>query len=110
MAEAHNVQVVPHNPLSPIGLAACLQIAASIPNFAIQEYATGFENGIFISSLDHLGSNVVDFVPPVENGFVDIPTLPGIGVNVVDDAQDVRPPLSHPMHMRPHFDGFIVDQ
>src|ERR1700709_1320412 len=40
MAEAHNVQVVPHNPLSPIGLAACRQIAASSPNFAIQEYAT----------------------------------------------------------------------
>lgn len=45
MAEAHHVQVVPHNPLSPIGLAACLQIAAAIPNFAIQEYATGFEAG-----------------------------------------------------------------
>lgn len=110
MAEAHNVQVVSHNPLSPIGLAACLQITASIPNFAIQEYTTGFENGIFTSSLDHLGSNVVDFVPPVENGFVDIPTLPGIGVNVVDNARDIRPPFSHPMHMRPHFDGFIVDQ
>lgn len=110
MAEAHNVQVVPHNPLSPIGLAACLQIAASIPNFAIQEYATGFENGIFTSSLDHLGSNVVDSVPPVENGFVDIPTLPGIGVNVLENAQDIRPPFRQPMHMRPHYDGFVVDQ
>ncbi|KAL2285874.1 hypothetical protein FJTKL_07573 [Diaporthe vaccinii] len=110
MAEAHNVQVVPHNPLSPIGLGACLQIAASIPNFAIQEYATGFENGIFTSSLDHLGSNVVDFVPAVENGFVDIPTLPGIGVNVVGIAQDIRPPFRQPMRMRPHYDGFVVDQ
>ncbi|KAI3391358.1 hypothetical protein diail_7483, partial [Diaporthe ilicicola] len=78
MAEAHNVQVVPHNPLSPVGLAACLQGAASIPNFATQQYVTGFENGVFTSSLDHIGGNVVDFVPAVENGFVDIPTLPGI--------------------------------
>lgn len=41
MAEAHHVQVVPHNPLSPIGLAACLQLAAAIPNFAIQEFTLG---------------------------------------------------------------------
>src|ERR1700712_5774701 len=58
MAEAHNVQVVPHNPLSPIGLAACLQVAAAIPNFAIQEYATGFEAGIFESRPEHLGTNI----------------------------------------------------
>lgn len=110
MAEAHNVQVVPHNPLSPIGLAACLQVAAAIPNFAIQEYATGFENGIFTSSLDHLGSDVVDFVPKVEHGFVDIPTRPGIGINVLENAQDIRPSYKQSMHMRPHYDGFVVDQ
>ncbi|KAH6619050.1 enolase C-terminal domain-like protein [Boeremia exigua] len=110
MAEAHNVQVVPHNPLSPIGLAACLQIAACIPNFAIQEYATGFESGIFTSSLDHLGSDVVDFVPKVEKGFVDIPTRPGIGINVLDNAKDIRPAYKQNMHMRPHYDGFVVDQ
>src|SRR6195952_5804516 len=79
MAEAHNVQVVPHNPLSPIGLAACLQVAAAIPNFAIQEYATGFEAGIFESRPEHLGTNIVDKVPLPKDGFVDIPTGPGLG-------------------------------
>ena len=110
MAEAHNVQVVPHNPLSPIGLAACLQIAAAIPNFAIQEYATGFEAGVFESTLQHLGSNIVDFVPAVQDGFVDIPTGPGLGVNLLDDAQIIRPALVQPIKMRPHLDGFVVDQ
>ncbi|KAK5064582.1 hypothetical protein LTR84_000415 [Exophiala bonariae] len=110
MAEAHNVQIVPHNPLSPIGLAACLQIAASVPNFAIQEYATGFEQGIFKSSTKHLGSDIVDFVPEVHNGFVDIPNGPGIGINVVKDAVSIRPPFFQPISMRPHFDGFVVDQ
>ena len=38
IAEAHDAWVVPHNPLSPVSTAACLQIAACIPNFAIQEY------------------------------------------------------------------------
>ena len=35
IAEAHDAWVVPHNPLSPISTAACLQIAACIPNFEI---------------------------------------------------------------------------
>jgi galactonate dehydratase len=110
IAEAHNVMVVPHNPLSPIGLAACLQIAASVPNFAIQEYATGFESGVFTSSLEHLGADVVDFVPTVKNGFVDIPTGPGIGINVLDNAKEIRPPYKQDLKMRPHYDGFVVDQ
>lgn len=110
MAEAHHVQVVPHNPLSPIGLAACLQIAAAIPNFAIQEYATGFEAGVFESKTEHLGSDVVDYVPVPVEGFVDIPPGPGLGMNLVENAQEVRPPLVQPIKMRPHRDGFIVDQ
>lgn len=110
MAEARNCQVVPHNPLSPIGLAACLQIAAAIPNFAIQEYATGFEAGVFTSTTKHLGHNVVDYVPEVESGFVDIPSGPGLGVNVLAEAQSIRPPLVQPITMRPHKDGFVVDQ
>ncbi len=110
IAEAHNVQVVPHNPLSPIGLAACLQVAASIPNFVIQEYSTGFEAGVFKSTLDHLGHDIVDSCPKVVEGFVDIPNGPGLGVNLVDDAQSIRAPLVQPISMRPHRDGFIVDQ
>lgn len=110
MAEAHHVQVVPHNPLSPIGLAACLQVAASIPNFAIQEYATGFEKGTFTSTTTHLGADIVDYVPVPVNGFVDIPNGPGLGVNVLENAQEIRAPLVKQISMRPHFDGFIVDQ
>jgi galactonate dehydratase len=110
MAEAHHVQVVPHNPLSPIGLAACLQLDAAIPNFAIQEYATGFEAGIFESRPEHLGTNIVDKVPLPKDGFVDIPTGPGLGMALLPDAQRIRPPLTKPISMRPHFDGFVVDQ
>ena len=32
---------MPHNPLSPVSTAACLQLAACIPNFALQEYPKG---------------------------------------------------------------------
>ena len=110
LAEAHNIQLVPHNPLSPIGLAACLQIAAAVPNFAIQEYATGFEGGVFTTSARHLGADIVDHVPQPKNGFVDIPSTPGIGINLVENAQQLRPPLVQPIKMRKHLDGFVIDQ
>lgn len=110
LAEAHNIQLVPHNPLSPIGLAACLQVAAAIPNFTIQEYSTGFESGIFTTSATHLGSNVVDYVPKPKDGFVDIPSGPGLGMNLLEDAQQIRPPFIQPIKMRGHLDGFIIDQ
>lgn len=110
IAEAHHVQVVPHNPLSPIGLAACLQLDAAIPNFAIQEYATGLEAYVLESRPEHLGSDIVDKVPLPDQGFVDIPTGPGLGMNLLPDAQKIRPPRVLPIRMRPHYDGFVVDQ
>ena len=110
LAEAHNVMMVPHNPLSPVGLAACLQLDASIPNFAIQEYTTGFESGVMVSVEKHLGHNMVDEVPVPVQGFVKIPDRPGIGLDLVPDPAAIRPPLSKPILMRAHRDGSPVDQ
>lgn len=56
------------------------------------------------------GSNIVDFVPKVKQGFVNIPDKPGLGVNLLPGAQSLRPPLTQKIKMRPHQDGFIVDQ
>ena len=110
MAEAHNVMVVPHNPLSPVGLAACLQIDACIPNFAIQEYTTGFEGNRMVSVENHLGHDIVDEVPELKDGFVTIPTRPGVGLDLVADPVAVRPAHSKPVKMRLHRDGSPVDQ
>lgn len=110
MAEAHNVMVVPHNPLSPIGLAACLQLDAAIPNFAIQEYATGFEANVLVSQQKHLGHDIVDEVPVPVDGYVTIPTRVGIGIDLVADPEAVRPALSKAVTMRHHRDGFVFDQ
>lgn len=110
MAEAHNVMVVPHNPLSPIGLAACLQLDAAIPNFAIQEYATGFEANVLVSQQQHLGYDIVDEVPIPHEGFVTIPTRAGIGIDLVADPESIRPALSKAVAMRRHRDGFVFDQ
>ena len=110
MAEAFDIMVVPHNPLSPVGLAACLQIAASIPNFAIQEYTTGLEAQGAATTEAHLGADIVDQVPEPTGGFVEIPTRHGIGIELVDDPAAIRPVFTRPVVMRHHADGSPLDQ
>jgi len=110
LAEAHGVMVAPHNPFSPATLAAELALDAAIPNFAIQEYPTGFDNLQMVSGERLLGADLFRTVPPVRDGFIEVPAAPGIGVELVDDPQSVRPPVTRTIGMRPHRDGFVVDQ
>ncbi|WP_422367418.1 mandelate racemase/muconate lactonizing enzyme family protein [Pelagibius sp.] len=115
LAEAQDIQVIPHNPLSPISLAACLQLDAAIPNFAIQEYPTvglDFSDPAAADRPDHQlhGLKLVDAVPPVQDGFINIPSRPGIGMNLVDDIEKVAPKVARRVSMRAHRDGFVVDQ
>lgn len=41
MCEAYDVALAPHCPLGPIALAACVQVDATLANFAIQEMSLG---------------------------------------------------------------------
>jgi galactonate dehydratase len=104
LAEARHVGVVPHNPngLSPVSTAACLQIAACIPNMAIQEY----------SHTEHLPpkSELVTPAMRCEDGFLAIPTTPGIGIELAPDAQEKYPPIRRTVGTRLHRDGSVVDQ
>lgn len=38
IAEAHYVDIMPHNPLGPVSTAACLQLDAAVPNVCIHEF------------------------------------------------------------------------
>jgi galactonate dehydratase len=102
LAEAHNVGVVPHNPLSPVSTAACIQLAACIPNFALQEYPLG-ENV-------PPKSEIVKSTLQLENGFLIIPDAPGIGVELAEDAAERHPYRPRKVHTRLHVDGSVVDQ
>ena len=73
MAEAYYAAVAPHNPLGPISLAAGIQLAASIPNFLCQEQVS-------------LGEGYLVEPFRVEEGYVRVPTKPGLGIEL-DDAQ-----------------------
>ena len=83
LAEAHNVGVVPHNPLSPVSTAACIQLAACIPNFALQEYPLGED--------EPPKSEIVKSTVALEDGFLIIPDAPGLGIELAPDAAERFP-------------------
>lgn len=110
IAEANDVQVAPHNPISPVGVAACAAIGFSRSNVAIQEFPTGYDNYVLESTPKVLGHNVIDGDLQIEKGFLIRPERPGLGVAVKDDAEEIRPAITRPVSMRGHLDGGLVDQ
>ncbi len=102
LAEAFHVQVVPHNPLSPVSTAACIQLAACIPNFALQEYPVGEDVPP--------KSEIVKRPLAQENGFLIVPDAPGIGIELAEDAAERHPYVPRAVQTRLHADGSVVDQ
>ena len=83
LAEAHDVLVIPHNPLGPVSTAAYLQICASIPNLGIQELPGFCLNG----AEDAMVKTPLSF----ENGCMLVPDGPGIGIELADNAEELYP-------------------
>ncbi|WP_347551376.1 galactonate dehydratase [Pseudalkalibacillus hwajinpoensis] len=82
MAEAFDVAVAPHAPLGPINLAASLQLDACTPNCIIQEQSLGIHYNKGSDLLDYLiDHSVFKYV----NGSVEIPSGPGLGVEINEE-------------------------
>lgn len=79
MGANYYCSVAPHNPLGPIALASCLQIDTCIPNFTAQEHPT---------MPDHhdLGEELFKEAFEIKDGYIDVPTKPGLGFEVNEDA------------------------
>ena len=73
MAECYYAAIAPHCPLGPIALAASLQLDACIPNFLAQEHFT-------------LGEGYLKTPFEVVDGYVSVPTAPGLGVEIDEEA------------------------
>ena len=71
LAAARDVMVTPHNPSGPVATAASVQCMASVPNFAILEYAWG--------EVDWRAS-LIDPPEKITDGSIEVPTRSGLGV------------------------------
>jgi len=101
MCEAAQVALAPHCPYGPIQFAASIQVAAASPAHAFQEFQSlggaaggGSPGGGASWAFDLLASPF-----EVSDGMVDIPTGPGLGIEVQDhlieehmDAWNPHPP------------------
>src|SRR5207253_11236195 len=78
MSDPYHVVVSPHTYHSTtVGLAATLQVSAAIPNFLITEYFVNF---------DSRAAEVAVNPFKVEQGYVTVPTAPGLGIELREDA------------------------
>ncbi|MDO6414254.1 galactonate dehydratase [Sphingomonas sp. BIUV-7] len=84
MAETYDVAFAPHCPIGPLALAACLNLAAATPNFVIQEISLGIHYNGPSEDLTTLMKNPDIFA--VSDGAVQVPSGPGLGVEIDDEA------------------------
>ncbi|KAG2185504.1 hypothetical protein INT44_002297 [Umbelopsis vinacea] len=83
MAEAYDVALAPHCPLGPIALASCLQVDATSYNAVIQEQSQRIHYNQGADLLTYVkNKTVLDY----EDGFVNIPTGPGLGIEIDEEA------------------------
>ena len=79
-AEAHYIDMMPHNPLGPICTAASIQMAAATANFAwLEARATPDGTDIFDSA-------IFPKKPEVKNGKYVVSDEPGLGIEINEEA------------------------
>lgn len=82
MAEAYDVALAPHCPLGPIALASCINIDACSPNALIQEQSLDIHYNRTNDVLDYLADAGVF---AYDDGYVDIPSAPGLGIELDEE-------------------------
>jgi galactonate dehydratase len=80
LALAHGSYIAPHQSGGPVATAVCLQLAAAVPNFLIQEHFDAFN--------EEWTFDIVTWRPKVnpKNGHLSLPDAPGLGVDLNLDA------------------------
>ena len=79
MIEMYYGTVAPHNPLGPISLASCIHLDACIPNFLVQEHPGNDDDS-------DLGVGYITEPFVIKDGYIDVPTKPGLGVELDEKA------------------------
>ncbi len=84
MAETYYIKVAPHNPNGPVSTAASLHLCAAIPNFLILEYYHA--NEPWRSQFQTQDETIA-----VKDGYLELPTAPGLGIDLDEDLLMSRP-------------------
>jgi len=79
--------VQPHNSNGPIATLASLHLDASIPNFLIQEF--------FYPYIEHYNEILTEPIV-CEGGYLKIPSGPGLGSDINEEAILKHPPVDQP--------------
>jgi galactonate dehydratase len=85
LALAHGSYIAPHQSGGPVATAVCLQLAACVQNFLIQEHFDAFN--------DPWTRDLVTWHPSIDpvNGHLSLPEAPGLGIELVDDVARAHP-------------------
>jgi galactonate dehydratase len=81
LAEAHYIDLMPHNAISPVGTAAMVHMAAAVPNFAWLE--------IRLSPTEDQGfydRTIFPVQATIDGDRIPLPTAAGLGVEVDEEA------------------------
>jgi len=100
MAETSFIAVAPHNPNGLIGTMVSIHLALALPNFLILEQVR--------DDVPWRGE-IVDEYPEAKGGYVDPPTRPGIGVELIEEVAAAHPGHSPPPHLANAPDGALLD-
>ncbi|ELZ24423.1 galactonate dehydratase [Haloterrigena sp. SYSU A121-1] len=108
MAEAYDVAMAPHCPLGPIALASCLQVDACSHNAFIQEQSLNIHYNETSDVLEYLADpSVFDY----DDGYVQIPDEPGLGIDIDEDHVRAQADVGHDWHnpVWRHDDGSVAE-
>ena len=82
-AEAHYIDLMPHNPLGPICTAATIQLAAAVANFAwLEVRVTQTENLYYGKSGTNEAEALFPIQPVLDGTGFPVPDAPGLGVEL----------------------------
>jgi L-alanine-DL-glutamate epimerase-like enolase superfamily enzyme len=82
-----HVARAPHCPLGPVALASCVQLDAVSHNALIREQRAGIHYNNGAELFDYL---VVKSVLRVKDGYLAIPTGPGLGVEIDEEVVEAK--------------------
>ena len=82
LAQAYNIPVSMHDCTGPLTLYAGLHLNAALPNCILQETVRAHIHTVY--------GELIDEVPRIADGYLDLPTRPGLGVGLNESLFDPK--------------------